>query len=210
MSVVDRLSGALGRKDEVANVEVGRQLAREKDREGVAELVSHLEDKNVQIRRDCLKALYEAGAIDPDIIADHVDAFASLLDHKDNRTVWGGMIALGALVSANPKGVWRHLSAIAMAIDKGSVITQDHGVLVLALLSAHNHEYAAQAFPLLIYRLRVCPAKQIPQYAEKALKGVNEEFRAELVATLLDRWNEMTERQQGRVRKVLKSLEAVN
>jgi hypothetical protein len=102
-SVLDRLASALGRNDEAPNQELAADLAKRNDKKGVAELAVALSHKSKAIQNDAVKALYEVGALKPDIIAPHAEALFAALASKNNRLVWGALTALDALVASHPE-----------------------------------------------------------------------------------------------------------
>src|SRR5829696_5100430 len=141
MSVLNRLASALGRGDEAPNEALAQEIAERSDAEAVRELLAHLSDKNKEIRSDCIKVLYEVGTRKPKLIADGVGDFIQLLGSRNNRLVWGGMTALGAIAHLRAAEIFRQIDVIMKTTDEGSVITQDWGVWVLATVSAQNTTY---------------------------------------------------------------------
>ena len=97
MSVLNQLASALRRGDDVPNQALAKKLAAHQDKEGIQELVDNLPNDDPAIQSDCIKTLYEVGYLDPALIADHWEAFLALLERKNNRMVWGGMIALATI-----------------------------------------------------------------------------------------------------------------
>ena len=85
MSVINRLAHSLGRRDEVPNQELARDLAAKKNIAAIKEIVENLANKDKNIQADCIKVLYEIGVIDPDLIADYAEDFVKLLMSKNNR-----------------------------------------------------------------------------------------------------------------------------
>jgi len=59
MTALDRIATSLGRRDEVPNQLLAKELAENNDEEGVQIIAAHLWDKNTNIQSDCLKVLYE-------------------------------------------------------------------------------------------------------------------------------------------------------
>ncbi len=57
MSVLEKLATALGRRDEVPNQELARDIVRERNAAAVQELVENLANKNKGIQNDCIKTL---------------------------------------------------------------------------------------------------------------------------------------------------------
>ena len=94
MSVLDQLASSLGRRDEAPNQELARTLATAKDKKGIRKLAENLWNRDKNIQSDCIKVLYEIGALEPKLIADYADDFVKCLRSKNNRLVWGGMTAL--------------------------------------------------------------------------------------------------------------------
>ena len=89
MSVITRLAFALGRRDDVPNQELAKELAVARAVDGVRELVANLQHPDRNIQSDCIKVLYEIGYIAPELIAEYVEEFLALLKSKNNRLVWG-------------------------------------------------------------------------------------------------------------------------
>ncbi len=204
MSVLPRLAHFQNRRGEIPNQELARDLAARKDKAGIREIAEHLWDKNANIAADCIKALYEIGYIDPSLIADYVDDFARLLKSRNNRLVWGGMIALAEAARANPDAVYKHLAGIKKAMDAGSVITVDSAVKALALTAAAKPEYNAAIFPTLLKHLQTCRPKDVAQHSEKTLPTVNAANKAKFIAALEKRMEDLSASQVTRVKKVIK------
>ncbi|MFD0672964.1 hypothetical protein [Cohnella sp. GCM10027633] len=187
MGVIRKLASSIGRNDEEPNIDLAREIAAEGDANAVRELVGHLFGSNRAIQSDCIKVLYEIGAIDPALISGELQTFASLLDHKNNRLVWGAINAIEAIALTSPDDVYELLPAILEAAeDSGSVIARDRAFGILVRLSS-THAYAEHAFPLLLDQLKRCPTNQLPMYAENALPLVHAGNKQIYRETLLDR-----------------------
>ena len=83
MSTIDKLATSLGRKDDVPNQELAKGIAETNDQSAVAEL-----------------------------IADFYQYFLGLLKNKNNRLVWGAMIALKTISNIRPKEIYDNLIEI--------------------------------------------------------------------------------------------------
>ena len=205
MTVIRLLSSSLGVRSEVPNQKLAWELASTSNMDAIAEIVHNLQsnkDKNIQ--NDCIKVLYEIGYKKPELIAEFLPVFISLLKSKNNRHVWGAMIAISVISRIDPEKVYSNLAGIMQALDKGSVITKDAGVEILANLASSKYLYS-DSFALLMEQLKVCPAKQLPQYAEKALKTINSENSKEFSDILNSRFEELTsDSQKKRITSVLK------
>lgn len=209
MTILNKLSSALKRRDEVPNQALAREVAQANDRAAVNELVENLAHTDKNIQSDCIKVLYEIGATNPALIAEHYKAFGKLLDSKNNRLVWGAMTALDAIALEQPQGVYGLLAKILATAEAGTVITRDHAVGILVKLGGLK-KYADKCFPLLLEQLRACPNNQFPMYAEMALTIANGNNKAELQKVMQARLGKLEkESQQKRILQALKRLEKV-
>ncbi len=204
MSVLDRIAHFQNRKDEVPNQELARDLAAQKDRAGLREIAKNLWNTDKAIQADCIKVLYEVGYIEPTLIASYADEFIKLLSSKNNRLVWGAMIALGTVAELKADVVFNHLSVIQKAMNEGSVITVDNAVLVLAQAASQGDKYRKVIFPLLIKHLKTCRSKDVPQHSEKSLLAVNSSNKEAFISVLERRMNELSGSALLRVNRVIK------
>jgi len=207
MKAIDLISSSLNRQDDEPNQQLANEIIRANRKDWVKELVDNLKNKDKNIQSDCVKVLYEIGERgSEEMIAPYYKEFSDLLKSKNNRLIWGAMIALDTIVLVNPKGIFELLSLIMSTIDKGSVITIDHGVGILAKLSSIK-EYTDAAFPLLIEQLKKCPSKQLPMYAEKSIIAINTDNQKQFVDLINSRIPEMDrDSQKLRLNKVLKPI----
>jgi hypothetical protein len=207
MSTLDKLACALNRRDEVPNQELARELAASRDENGIREVAEGLASKDAAIRADCVKVLYEIGYLAPELVAPYALEFVKLLKSRNNRLVWGGMIALSTVAPLAADVLHPHLADIRKAFQAGSVITKDAGVLALAGIASANSAYNREIFPFLLEHLRTCRPKDVPQHAEKTLAAVNAENKADFIAALEKRMEDMLGGQVTRIRKVIKQAE---
>jgi hypothetical protein len=204
MSVLDRIAHFKNRRDEVPNQELARELAAQKDREGIREIAGNLWNKDKNIQADCVKVLYEIGYIDPSLVAGYAEDFLKLLRSRNNRLVWGGMIALSTLAELRTDLIHAHLDQILKAMDSGSVIAVDNAVKTLAL-AASKDTYRESIFPHLLEHLRACRPKDVAQHSEKSLLAVNVSNRDDFIAVLEKRMEDLSGSQITRVKKVIKA-----
>lgn len=206
MSILGKLASSLGRRDEVPNQELARQILKSKDKQAVNELVENLANKDKNIQSDCIKVLYEIGELQPELIAGYDKEFLALLESKNNRLVWGAMTALDCIASINPAGIYKNLGQILIASDNGSVITKDHAVGILIKL-AHHKKYADNALALLLDQFKVCATNQLPMYAENSVGVIADDKQEGFVKVLSARLADIDkESKRKRVEKVIKKL----
>jgi hypothetical protein len=204
MSIINRIAHFQGRRDEVPNQELARDLAARKDSAGIREIAENLWNKDKNIQADCIKVLYEIGYIDPSLIAGYAGDFLKLLQSRNNRLAWGGMIALSTVAELRADLIHAHLREILKAMGAGSVITVDNAVKALAL-AASKDAYRASIFPHLLDHLRTCRPKDVPQHSEKSLPAVNASNKEEFIALLEKRMEDLSGAQITRVKKVIKT-----
>jgi hypothetical protein len=204
MSVLDQLACSLGRRDEVPNQDLARRLIDTEDRSGIREVAENLANKDKNIRFDCIKVLYEVGYLKPELVAAYALDFLKLLKSRENRLVWGGMIALSTVGALAADELFPHVTEIQKAMDGGSVITRDGGVLALAGIASRKPAYNRAIFPYLLDHLRTCRPKDVPQHCEKILRAVDSENKTAFVAVLEKRLEDLQGAQLKRVQKVIK------
>lgn len=206
MTIIDKLASSLNRKDEGPNQELAKYIADRDDKGAVIELVDNLHNNDKNIQSDCIKVLYEIGDLKPSLIAEYSKEFVTLLDHGNNRLVWGAMTALNAITLENPEVIYLSLEKIVDITYKGSVITKDHGVNILIKLCSIK-PYADHAFTLLIEQLKKCPTNQLPMYAENAISIVNDKNKSLFIKTLSSRLGDIEkDTKRKRVEKLIKKL----
>jgi hypothetical protein len=204
MSVLNRLASSLGRRDEIPNQELARDLAAKKDKTGIREIAENLWNKDKNIQADCIKILYEVGYLEPKLITAYAEDFVKLLRSKNNRLVWGGMTALAEVAKANPDAVFKHLDAVKKAKETGSVITVDNAIATLAYTAAGNEKYNKAIFPYLLNHLSGCRPKEVPQHVEKTLPAVNSSNKVDFIKVLEKRIEDLSGAGLTRVKKVIK------
>lgn len=207
MSIINELASALNRRDEVPNQELAAKIASSKNKEAVKELIENLWVKSKDIQNDCIKVLYEVGALDPSLIAPYAATFLGLLKHKNNRLQWGGMAALDSMVSEKPDFIYQSVPAILDAVYKGSVITMDGAVNIFIKLCSIP-KYAENAFDILLEVIQKAPTNQLPMYAERAMPIVTAANKTRFLEVLSGRLNEIEkESKRKRVEKVISKVQ---
>ncbi|HOG20461.1 MAG TPA: hypothetical protein PLW11_09190 [Bacillota bacterium] len=209
MSVIDKLACSLGRNDEIPNQELAKELCRTKDSESIKELVQCLFNGTTAIKNDSIKVLYEIGEAQPELISSYVDDFITLLNSKNNRLVWGSMTALSTIANINPGKIFENINLIFDVMEKGSVITVDNGVSVLAKVGSTNKEYEKKALPFLLKHLETCRPREVAQHSERSMAIANSGNKVEFQRVLEKRLDDLSQSQQARVKRVLKKVNSM-
>jgi len=205
--MIEKLASAQGSKAETINVELATAMAEAEDSGGISVLVTHLIDKDKAVANDCIKVLYEIGKIKPSLIADYFDVFISLLKSKNNRMIWGAMMAISQIAPLCAEKTDRHFEDIVFAYESGSVITIDYAISVFAEIVKSETENSPAAFEMIIHHLSNCRPKEIPQHAERSFICINEKNSPAFRDVLNKRMNIMTDSQKKRVKRLIKKIE---
>jgi len=203
--MIEKLAFSLGRNDEEPNIALAAELVKTKNKKDIQEIVNGLANPKEQIANDCIKVLYEIAGIKPELVADYAGIFIQLLKSKNNRIVWGSMTALSKIAALIPDVLFDNLDIIIKAYEKGSVITVDNSISVLAELSGAGKKYEKKVFPIIIGHLEKCRPKEVGQHAERAFICVNKNNASLFRETLLKRRDSLTDAQKKRVDKLLKT-----
>ena len=206
MSVIDQLATARNIRGDEPNKELARRIAAEMDKSAVTELVAGLKHPNPAINSDCIKVLYEIGYLQPGLIADHEDRFLNLLAGRDNRLIWGGMIAIATIAAVRADTLFLKREQIIAAIAKGSVITVDAGIRALARIAAAREEYRTALLPVLFEHLSRCRPKEAPMHAEFIADAVTPAYKSEFLAILEYRKAVFTPAQLQRIDRLIRRL----
>jgi len=204
MSVLMKIAFYQGIRSDVPNQELARELASAKDVDGIKEIAGFLWDKNANVSSDCIKVLYETGYLAPELITPYAQDFLKLLISKQNRLVWGAMIALSTIAPFAASELFEKRDLLIKVISQGSVITQDAGIKTLALVATANPVFLDELNPFLMNFLRTCRLSDVPRYAEFIVPSVNDANRQEFLAILQERLPHMTPSQTKRIQKIQK------
>jgi len=207
MSVLSKLACAQNRLDEVPNQELAHELVQNGDVSGIREIAENLWNKDTDIQSDCIKVLYEIGYLKPELIADYTPDFLKLLKSRENRLVWGAMLALSTVAALKADELFPHVNEIQRAMEKGSVITEDNGVGTLAAIASSRAEYNQVIFPYLLNHLETCRPKSVPQHAEKTLVAANAQNNEAFIKVLEKRLDDLMGGQVTCVRRVIREAE---
>ncbi len=207
MKAIELIASSLNRTDDVPNQMLAQQIIETQNSAWIKELTELLSSRDKNIQSDSIKVLYEIGeGGNPELIAPYYRIFIDLLKSKNNRLVWGAMYALSSITLIKPDEIVNDLSIIEETIKKGSVITIDCGVAILAKLCSIK-KYEQQVLPKLIEQLAICPAKQFPMYIEKSGIAFNPSTREDFLGIIDLRYNDLDkDSQRKRVNKMRKEL----
>ena len=206
MSVLQQIAYFQDRRDDVPNQQLAQALAAQQYAGGIREIAQNLWHENPAVQSDCLKVLYEIGYLNPALITDYVGDFLKLTRSKNNRLVWGAMIALATIAALKADVIAEHFEDLVQVMAQGSVITRDNGMKALAAAAASHPDHNSLIFPFLLQQLATCRPKEVGQYAEAVVVAVNAHNKEAFAAVLDKRTGDLTAAQMARVRKVLKQV----
>jgi len=206
MSVLSKISYFQNRRDEIPNKELAKTLAETNNETGIAELVANLKHKNRSIQSDCLAVLYHAGYVKPHLIAEYVEDFLALLKSRNNRLIWGGMIALATIADLKPKAICANFDTVKQAIEKGTLIAVVWGVKTIAKVASSGKSCKPYVVPILLSQLKKCTARDVATHFENSLPAIDDENKAIFLRIVEDRKKEMTASQLARLKKAMEKL----
>jgi hypothetical protein len=202
MTVLDKLAGALDRRDEQPNVALAEEIVARRDMAAIVELAAAVRSGATRQANDAIKVLYEVGARDPELIAGQCPVFVEALRSSNNRKVWGAMTAIDTVAERRAATLVAELPAIIAAADKGSVIAKDHCNSILVKLARAG--YGELAVPILVERLRTAAPNQFPTYAEAIAPVLTPETSPGFLAVLKERIGRIAqESKRKRIEKVM-------
>lgn len=178
MKTLQQIAWYQNRRDEKPNQELAKKLADSPDKNGIDEIAEGLHHKEKNVQSDCIKVLYEIGYLNPELISRYAGMFISLLNSKNNRLVWGGMIALMTISQINPEPILDSIDSVIDTIKKGTVITKDAGIRTIAGAISTDEDYMNQYSHFLLTELEQALPRDVPRYVESmapVIKGGNEE-----------------------------------
>lgn len=186
MSWIDKIAFNLNIRNEEPNKALAQELAKEESIEGIKEIAEYLNDKNKSVASDCLAVLYHIGYEKPALIQDYIDDFLKLLESKNNRMVWGSMIAISTIAPLKPTHIYKHIDLLLETIKKGSVITEVWGINMLANLCKANADYKQKLLPILLDYLEQCRPIDFAKRVETILPTIEEAKEKELVGNIIN------------------------
>jgi hypothetical protein len=209
MSTLSKIAYYQNIRSEVPNQELAKELARTNDTDRIKEIAENLTHPNQSVCSDCLKVLYEIGYIEPTLVAPYVHDFLEILKSKNNRMVWGAMIALASIAHLCPDEIWVEIPTILDIYEKGTVITVVWGVRLLAGLAATNPEYSDKLLPILLNTLETCIPRDVPTHAESMLPAIDPENKPFILEILISRQIEFSKSQITRNRSLIRKIQAI-
>jgi hypothetical protein len=210
MTALNRIAFYMNRRDEIPNKELARDLAATQDLAGIAEIAGHLRDKNKSVASDCIGVLYHVGYSNPELIQGYAGDFLDLLHSRENRMVWGGMIALATIAGLQAPDIWSRVDEVITTVDQGTLITVVWGVKTLARVAAADGEYRQRIFPALLQILRTCIPRDVSMHAESMLSAVDETNCRQFLDALASRQPELSPSQLAKVRRTIRSAQTAD
>jgi hypothetical protein len=207
MSALEQIAYFLNIRNEKPNQELAKKLADNDDEKGIAEIVEGLSHQEKNIQSDCIKVLYETGYLKPELISAYANEFIALLQSKNNRMVWGGMIALMTIAEISPQPLLQNLDFIIETINKGSVITKDAGIKAIALAVSSDKNYRKKYSGFFIDFFEHCLPKDVPRMLDHMTPIISKENKEAFANITKSRLHELKPSQLKKVAKIAKKLE---
>lgn len=187
MSWIDFIAYNRNIRGEEPNKELAKELIESNSLEGIKEIADYLHDKNKSIASDCIAVLYNVGYIEPKLIAGYADIFLDLLNSKNNRMVWGGMIALSTIAEIKAELLFSKVDYLLDITRNGSLITQIHGINTFIKLSLCKNDYKEKLLPVLFDYLDKCRPIDFGKRVELTLSVIESEEEKDTFEKIIHR-----------------------
>jgi len=207
MSILDRLSSSLGKRDTAANKAVAKDCAAKP--ELLTEVAVGFSDKSAPLRGDCAEVFAETSLLNPEATAPHIELMLAQLNDHNNRVRWEILMGISAVAPIKPAEIFAQREQLLAMAQTGSVIVKDGAVLSLSRVAGANGEYRQALLPELLELFTDCRPKDTPRYGEYISEAVADDSKsaAALADALEQRIDECTNKTAlGRVYKLLKKL----
>lgn len=192
-------------RNETPNKELAKELADTNNKEGIKEISGYLYDKNKSVSSDCLAVLYTIGYSKPELIQEYVDDFLKLIESKNNRMVWGSMIALSTIARLKSYYIYKKIDLILQTMKKGTLITEVWGIKTLVNLSLENKEYKSKLLSVLFDYLERCRPIDFAARVETILPVIENTDENEILDRIIEiKSKELSDSQTKKLRMVLK------
>ncbi|KIL37785.1 hypothetical protein SD70_30775 [Gordoniibacillus kamchatkensis] len=146
MTMLERLSSAIGRRTQDANRAAAEQILREpKLLENIA---AGLSGNNAALIGDCAEVMTKVAETFPLLIVPYMERLGPLLAHKSTRVRWEAAHAIALAAPYAPQRIFPLLRTLTRLIrEDGSVAVRDYAVDALCRYGAADEESARTVVP---------------------------------------------------------------
>lgn len=204
MSWINKIAFHKNIRNEEPNKELAEELASTNNTEGIKEISQYLFDKNKSISSDCLAVLYTIGYSKPELIKDYLGDFLILLESKNNRMIWGSMIALSTIAEIKSNEIFKSIDLIMQTIKKGTLITEVWGIKTLVNLSKQNKVFKEKLLPVLFDYLEKCRPIDFAKRVDVILPILKSPDEKEIIARIISlKTSELSEAQLKKLKTIM-------
>ena len=200
--LVSRLSLGKSRRTRAGNLEVGREIGRDRDESAVSCLVDLMQDERYAYAASA--ALSGCGEEAPSLLLPYSDRFLDYLNSGEEWLVEAAMRALEWVCKHAPQIVWSRREELFAAFGGGSSEVQDAAVKILAALAASSPTRRNHMSPMLVDLLRQCGCKVLPDWTEILYPVLSGRAMAGARKVLEQRLDELDRRQRARVEEIIR------
>lgn len=203
MSVLQRLSSAVGDRSEASNKAVASEALDHP--ELLEEVAVGLDWRDPKLVGDCAEVFTEVAEVNPALVTPYVDDLIPLLDHKTTRVRWETTHALALVAALVPDQIVAIIPNLLAKIERDkSTIVRDYAVVALGEYGGSSPERAREMFPHLEWALWQWESKHAKLVLEAMSKLVAVEPALE--PALRQAAAECLDHRRANVRKLAKKL----
>ena len=184
MSVIDKLSSRLGKREAGPNVEVAKLCVE--NPKYLSEIRDYLHSRDRRLQGDCAEVFAEVAKIKPELTAKYLGDLLSMLDTKNNRAIWESLAAISLVARLKADEIFPFRDKLFHLAEAGSVIVVDGAVSTLGKVAAQRDVYSKEIFRKLLGILERCIPRDIPRMAEYIAPAVRADkpFKDEMSGVL--------------------------
>jgi hypothetical protein len=208
--VLGRLSGAIGRSDEVANFELAADIVFAEDEEAVSILIAAIERHDPMHVVDAARVLSEVGTRAPELIMAHVERLLELVDHDHAGVLPYTMTALAPVGTQVAESLWESRDMLWQPLadlNQPCTFAQQGAVRLLASLCLAGPDFARTLAGGLVDLLGKCMPRDVAFFAEVVLPALGQAHSHRAKPVLERRLKELTPAEVARLRRAQRAAQ---
>ncbi|MDH5716809.1 MAG: hypothetical protein OEZ22_04110 [Spirochaetia bacterium] len=204
MKWINKISFHQNVRNETPNRELAKELYITNNIDGIKEISEYLFDKNKSIASDCIAVLYEIGYKKPDLISNYLNTFLQLLESKNNRMVWGAMIAIANISTLKAKEIFKNIDIILNVMKNGTLITEVWGIKALVGISSTDDNIKNKLLATIILYLENSRPIDFSSRLEVIIPIITTEKDVKKISNIIKKkQNELNEAQKNKLKTIV-------
>ncbi|MFC0213270.1 hypothetical protein ACFFK0_12550 [Paenibacillus chartarius] len=158
MTLLEKLSSALGMKTQDANKAAAEAVLREPHL--LEDIADGLQNGKAALIADCAEVMTKVAEVSPLLVVPHINKLAALLTHGTTKVRWEAVHAIALTSAYAPASVVPHLRTLTRLVrDDSSTIVRDYAIDALCHYGSTDHDAATTVLPALLEALEAWGGK---------------------------------------------------